>query len=193
MYKLCIDFFLNRISRMNAGEYILNHQEVSNILSSCTEELQNIKSIIDGLGEAAKPIPYLKKYAVVRASGAIEISFKQIVADKIDENSHERVKFFIKRKIRDSSSNPKLGNIQNLLSEFDTDWRRRFDEQISLENKQIIEEALKELVNARNCFAHGGESTILEIDKTISCFENGIKAIKILDTIVHQIEEGVLK
>ncbi len=178
---------------MNAGEYILNHQEVSNILSSCTEELQNIKSIIDGLGEAAKPIPYLKKYAVVRASGAIEISFKQIVADKIDENSHERVKFFIKRKIRDSSSNPKLGNIQNLLSEFDTDWRRRFDEQISLENKQIIEEALKELVNARNCFAHGGESTILEIDKTISCFENGIKAIKILDTIVHQIEEGVLK
>lgn len=167
----------------------MNNNEVNGILTACREELDNISALLVGIGDEARPAPYVKKYAVIRATGAIETGFKQIIADKVDENSHVQVKNFIKKKIRDSSSNPKLGVIENMLVEFDDRWRAKFDELLALEDKPQLKGSLTELVNARNEFAHGGNPNV-SIDDTISYFQDGIKVLEILDAVVnHNFDE----
>lgn len=164
--------------------HLMNNVEALEVLDSCATELESIKALLYGLGEGARPSPYLKKYAVIRATGSIEIGFKQIIADKVDEGSEVQVKNFIKRKIRESSCNPKLSMIENMLSEFDGRWRDKFDELLSLENKPALKGSLTELVNARNEFAHGGAPDI-DIVHTINYFEDGKKILEILDEVVN--------
>jgi hypothetical protein len=162
----------------------MTNNEVSQILSDCSSELESIKALLVGLGDGANPTPYVKKYAVIRATGAIEVGFKQIIADKVDDGCNLQVKNFIKKKVRDSSFNPKFGMIENLLIEFDQRWKDKFDELLSLEDKPALKGALTELVNARNEFAHGGNPDV-DIEKTIACFDNGKKVLKILDEVVN--------
>lgn len=162
----------------------MNNMEVKKILDDCLTELDGIAALLTGLGDGAKPTPYIKKYAVIRATGSIESAFKQTIADKIDKDSHIQVKNFIKRKVRDSSCNPKLGMIENMLTEFDERWRARFDEQMALDDKPRLKGALTVLVDARNDFAHGGDPD-LAIDSTLKHFKDGVRVIEILDAVVH--------
>jgi len=163
----------------------MNNAPVFESLVDCRSELQVIKSFLIGLGRESNPYEYMNRYAVIRASGTIETGFKTIIADRVDEGSHAQVRAFIKRKIRDSSANPKLGVIENMLSEFDDRWRTRFDELMAFEDKLGVQSSLKKLVDARNSFAHGG-STNLELDETIKCFEHGVLVLEILDRIVNE-------
>lgn len=162
----------------------MNNTEASSILNNCSQELQNISLLLAGLGNGANPTAYIKKYAVIRATGAIEICFKQIIADKVDEGSHAQVKNFIRRKIRDSSCNPKLSMIETMLEEFDSRWKEKFDELLALEDKPRLKGSLTELVNARNDFAHGGSPDI-DIHKTIQYFDDGKRILEILDHVVN--------
>lgn len=162
----------------------MNNAAVKKILDDCLLELESIAALLIGIGDAAKPTPYIKKYAVIRATGSIETAFKQIIADKIDKDSHIQVKNFIKRKIRDSSCNPKLGMIENMLTEFDERWRARFDEQMALDDKPRLKGALTYLVDARNEFAHGGNPD-MDIGATISHYKDGVRVLEILDHVVH--------
>lgn len=162
----------------------MNNTDVKKILDDCLTELNGISALLTGLGDGANPTPYIKKYAVIRATGSIETAFKQTIADKIDKDSHIQVKNFIKRKVRDSSCNPKLGMIENMISEFDDRWRARFDEQMALDDKPRLKGALTALVDARNDFAHGG-SPNLPIDATLQHFKDGVRVIEILDAVVH--------
>lgn len=163
----------------------MNNNEVRTLLQECREELIAITALLTGLGDAAKPSPYIKKYAVIRATGIIEIGFKQIIADRVDEGSHDQLKNFISKKIRKSSTNPRLEAIQNIVSEFDEDWRKRFDEKIALADQPTLKGALTELVKARNTFAHGGAEE-LPIEKTVECFESACKVLHILDETLHE-------
>jgi hypothetical protein len=162
----------------------MNNRGVKQILDDCLAELSGISALLTGLGDGATPTPYIKKYAVIRATGSIETAFKQAIADKIDAGSHTQVKNFIKRKVRDSSCNPKLGIIENMLTEFDDRWRARFDELMALDDKPRLKGALTALVDARNEFAHGGNPN-LPIDSTLQHFRDGSRVIEILDAVVH--------
>lgn len=162
----------------------MNNNEVLQILDECADELASINALLVGLGDGANPTPYVKKYAVIRATGAIEVSFKQIIADKVDDGCNIQVKNFVRKKVRESSFNPKFGLIENLLIEFDQRWKEKFDELLALEDKPALKGALTELVNARNEFAHGGNPDV-DIAQTISCFENGRRVLNILDEVVN--------
>lgn len=165
----------------------MNNATVRNLLEDCTAELERIKALIVGLQGGAVP-DYIQRYAVIRATGSIETGFKTIIADKVDEASHVQVKNFIKKKIRDSSCNPKLGMIENMLGEFDLRWQSKFDELLAFEDKPGLKGALTELVNARNDFAHGGTSTMC-IEEIINFFASGVKVLSILDAVVnHEFE-----
>jgi len=162
--------------------------EVEGLLAECRDELTAITALLTGIGDAARPAPYIKKYAVIRATGSIESAFKQIIADRVDRDSHAQLKNFIAKKIRNSSCNPKLDMIQNMLSEFDGDWRARFDEKMALSDQPALKGALTELVKARNSFAHGG-ALELPIERTVECFELGCMVLSILDETVHEVYE----
>lgn len=160
------------------------NKDVEERLAACRDELAGICSLLDGIGESARPTPYVKKYAVIRATGAIEAGFKQIIADKVDEGSRSQVKNFVKKKVRDSSSNPSLGMIEDFLNQFDERWREKFAELLGLEDKPKLKGSLTKLVNARNEFAHGGSPDI-EIADTCECFEDGVRVLRLVETVVH--------
>lgn len=164
----------------------MNNHDVETLLAECRVELTTITSLLTGMGDAANPTPYIKKYAVIRATGSIESAFKQIIADRVDRDSHTQLKNFIAKKIRNSSCNPKLEMIQNMLSEFDEDWRARFDEKMALSDQPTLKGALTELVKARNSFAHGG-ALELPIERTVEYFEFGCMVLGILDETVHEV------
>lgn len=166
----------------------MNNLDAKQTLDRCLLELESIQTLLEALGVAALPAPYLKKYSVIRASGSIESSFKTIIADKVDDGSHHQMKNFIRRKIRNSSSNPHFENILMMLSEFDIRWRKRFIEKVSLADRPRLVDALKKLVEARNSFAHGGDPD-LNIGDTISYFKCGIQVMELLDDVVHDIYE----
>lgn len=161
----------------------MNNRGVRILLDECLNELNRMQSLIVGLQGGAVP-DYIQRYAVIRATGSIETGFKTIIADKVDEGSHVQVKNFIKKKIRDSSCNPKLGMIENMLAEFDARWNAKFDELLAFEDKPGLKGALTELVNARNDFAHGGNAN-LRISEIIEYFSSGVKVLSILDTVVN--------
>lgn len=159
------------------------NQEILTIINNCNTELDRISNLVIGLG-TAELSEYVKKYAVIRATGCIEFSFKKIIADKVDENSHVLAKTFINNKIRRSSYNPNFKNIKDVLRAFDHKWDRKFNELISLENKAGIINSLKQLCEWRNSFAHGGHPEI-DIDVAIAHFRLGIKIIEVIDKTVN--------
>jgi hypothetical protein len=164
----------------------MNNHDVETLLSECKDELITITALLTGIGDAALPAPYIKKYAVIRATGSIESAFKQIIADRVDRDSHTQLKNFIANKIRNSSCNPRLDMIQSMLSEFDEEWRSRFDEKMALSDQPSLKGALTELVKARNSFAHGG-AIELPIERTVECFELACTVLGILDDTVHAV------
>jgi len=155
------------------------------MLLECESELNSIRALLIGIGEAALPTPYIKKYAVIRATGILEIGFKTIIADRVDRDSHQQLKNFVAKKIRNSSTNPRLEAMENLLKEFDAQWRTRFKEKVAFSDKPALENALNKLVDTRNSFAHGGIQ-VLAIEDTLLFFQHGCEILRILDETVHE-------
>jgi hypothetical protein len=162
----------------------MRNEEASQILSSCLTDLNIVKATLVGL-DGAPAAPYLRKYSVIRASGSIEVAFKKVIADKVDHGSHEQIKNFIKKNVRNTSKNPKLEVIENALHEFDPRWSRRFAELVGLANRPRLKKALADLVTDRNTFAHGGESN-MSIETIIEHFRDGAKVVAFLDQAVHE-------
>lgn len=161
----------------------MKNTEAFETLDRCLNDLNIVKATLVGLA-GSPAAPYLLKYCVIRASGSIEIAFKKVIADKVDEGSHEQVRTFIRRKIRNSSKNPKLEAMEATLHEFDSRWGKRFTELVALDNRPRLKGALTALVNARNSFSHGGESD-LSIDKIIEHFQDGVRAVIFIDSAVN--------
>ena len=162
----------------------MNNTESMKILRDCCDELNDIRELVSELGDSNKAVGYINKYAIIRATGSIEFAFKKIIADKVEHGCHDQIKNFIKRKIRESAHNPRLGTIERVLTDFDPKWQKKFNEKIALENKIALDESLTKLVTERNSFAHGRDANI-GIDEIIENYLNGQKVIAILDETVH--------
>lgn len=168
----------------------MNNVGARAVLDACMEELQIVSSTLVGLSTSAVA-PYLKKYCVIRASGSLEAAFKKVIADKIEEGSHEQIKNFIQLKVRATSKNPSMDAMELALAEFDPRWKQRFGELTGLADKPRLRNALGDLVKARNRFAHGGD-TDMSIDTIIQHFSDGVKVIEFLDeTVHHEYEESL--
>lgn len=163
----------------------MNNNYVQTLLDDCKNELDNVKLIIDGLGVASNIVPYLNKYAIIKACGIVEVSYKSLIADYCDRRSKPQVKNFLKKYVRENSKNPSYSNICNLLKEFDDNWNTTFKNSIdSHPNKSRIITSIKSLVDARNEFAHGGNPT-LTISDVISYFSDFRIVIEEIDNIVN--------
>lgn len=162
----------------------MNNTESMKILRDCCDELNDIRKLVSELDDSNKAVGYINKYAIIRATGSIEFAFKKIIADKVEHGCHDQIKNFIKRKIRESAHNPRLGTIESVLTDFDPKWQKKFNEKIALENKIALDESLTKLVTERNSFAHGRDANI-GIDEIIENYLNGQKVIAILDETVH--------
>ena len=156
-------------------------------LDDCALELRSIRDYVNENRFDSKT-PYLLRYAVIKASGTIELVFKGIVADKVSVGASPEVRFYFDRDIRENSANPSFGRMKGLLEKFgDSDtpgaWANVFDSKVTETGKQHISN-LKSLVNDRNSFAHGGNigSTI---EQVITYFQSGRTILDCLDATLN--------
>lgn len=162
----------------------MNNTDVDQALSACDAELVHVQAIIINLGITSAVVPYLTKYAVVRACGSIETSFKALIADYCSHRSKKQIKRFIDRRIRDGSANPTIDNMNKFLLDFDKDWQAAFKSQLNAEpNKSALITSLQSLVDARNEFAHGGNPTTSLTD-VVQYFGHAKRIVEIMDTVV---------
>ena len=162
----------------------MNNHEVQRELSECSTELAHVKNLVDGLGAASAIVPYLTKYAVIRACGSIEWSFKTIIADYCSRRSKQQVKRFLTRRVREGSANPSYDMICRFLHDFDSDWKRDFKSKIDQEpDKTILLLSLQSLVDARNDFAHGGNPSA-SITDVLTYFLHARRILETMDDVV---------
>lgn len=163
----------------------MNNQDVLQILTECQDDLNNAKGIIASLGPTTSIVPYLTKYAIIRACGAIETSYKALVADFCSRRSKKQVQQYLNNVVKESSRNPTYSNICRLLKEFDEKWSDNFKLKIgSHPDKNNIMFSLQSLVDARNDSAHGGNPTIT-LQDTIIYFSYCKIAVEVMDDVIR--------
>lgn len=162
----------------------MNNADVDMLLSQCRLELDHVQSCIATLGITSPVSPYLTKYAVIKACGTIEVSFKSLVADFCNKRSKKQVKRFIYKRIVRGSANPSHDNILKLLDQFDEDWKKTLQTNLKADpDKTHMISSLDSLVAARNEFAHGGNPTISMTD-VLRHFDYARKVVEHIDGVV---------
>jgi hypothetical protein len=152
-------------------------------IQNCLDELDKIQMLIEGMGKTSNPVPFLTKYAIIKACGTIEFCFKTIIADAHLSQSPQ-VRNFIDKMFRKSSINPSLDRIHKSLNNFDEGWSSNFKKSLEkLPNKAKVTDSLQSLNEARNTFAHGGHPSS-SFDNVRTYFEDSVEIIKILDGVV---------
>lgn len=170
----------------------MNNTEIRESLDSCKQELERILEITrqDRFNTANN---YLTKYCIIRACGAIEQAFKGIITEFSQNSRIPQLINYIEKKIKKSSMNPSFDNMNKLLKDFDESWSTKFKNEVKTKNESIadgdLKTSLESLNNARNSFAHGGNTTV-SINEVLKYFEHAVAIIEIYDNIVS-IEEQV--
>lgn len=157
------------------------NDDYQRIIEDCTDELNEIEKWVREEPMDSKN-RYLIPYAVVRASGTIEAVFKSLIYDFLSENCKAETQTFLEKETVDSSCNPKIGNIEEMLQRFDPQRKEAF----AKETKGTQEKQdLNSLVALRNDIAHGRN-----INSSISIVQRyyaaGIAIIQKLDKILKK-------
>ena len=162
----------------------MNNQEAQDSINKCLEELQRIYHLVEGHGGTSPIVPFLTNYAIVRACGTIEFSFKTILSDSLSGHSTQ-IANYIDYTIRNSSMNPSRENICKTLKKFDDTWNKEFKKRLNIHpDSTRIKSSIDSLNSSRNSFAHGDPltSSFKDIRKY---FNDSIEIIEILDDIVN--------
>lgn len=154
-------------------------QTYIDLLCDCDREIEAIEHHIDN-DKFNSLNPYLVSYAVIKTSGTIETVYKNLVADMISSGASEEVQNYLKRGIRDSSSNPTVGNIIQLLQSLNQTWRQEFEDKTKGTEEKG---SLSSLVDLRNSFAHG-RSITASIGNVKRYFEDGKTILTWLEEII---------
>lgn len=164
----------------------ISNSSVGERLASCEEEFERIDYIIKGMGSMAHPVPYLTRYSIIRACGAIEYGFKTIISDINISSQTKQVKQFIDNKFRNSSMNPSYTNICKGLANFDEKWKDNFKTYINdLSDKSKVLDSLDSLNNARNTFAHGGSPSTSFVNIQ-EYFQDSVKVLEALELAIRE-------
>jgi hypothetical protein len=162
----------------------MNNLGVERSLNDCQAELQSVKDSLDALGSTHVVVPFLTKYAVIRACGTIEQSFKSVIADYCSQGASRQVGRFLDRRVRNSPANPSWEIMCRFLKDFDENWHKTFKASVDSHiNKDKIMTSLQSLVDARNVFAHGGNPSG-SIADVLQYFAHGRSLIEVLDDVI---------
>lgn len=142
-------------------------------------ELESIRKWINDKNKFDSKTRYLISYAVVKASGTVEVIFKNMIYNYLIVGANEKAKGYLEKAIIDSSCNPNTGNMSNMLQNISPEWRTLFDQQVKQSGEK---DKLNSLVQLRNDFAHGG-SILVSIETVIKYFDSAVKILNILDNV----------
>lgn len=155
-------------------------QEYQRKIDDCAVELAGIKAWIDH-HQLDTNVRYLVAYSVVKASGTIELVFKQMLYDFLAANAISETQHYLSMMIIDSSCNPTTGNISKLVGQADGQRSAAFDAAV----KNTTDKSnLNSLVSLRNDLAHGRTNNP-SINTVKTYFESGVVILQTLDGILY--------
>ena len=170
-------------------EYEISNISAKDRISSCFSEFEKIRHMIEGMGATSNPVPFLTRYAIIRAAGTIEFSFKTIICDAHGNAQTKQIKNFIDKKFRNSSTNPSYENICSSLNSFDEEWNKKFKDIIkNIPQKSKILDSLNSLNEARNSFAHGGVPST-SFNSVYEYFQDSLKIISAIEIAIENQNE----
>ena len=158
---------------------LVMNQDDKRILEDCDSEIEIIKKWIDN-HKLDSNVKFLVSYAVIRASGSIEVVFKSMISTFLSQNCIKETKQYLAKNIVESSANPSPTMIKKFLEKFDSDRTKEFEDKL----KGTQEKGdLTSLVNLRNNIAHGQPipSTITEVE---SYYLSGKMVLQTLEQIL---------
>lgn len=159
----------------------MNNPNVQALIEECFFEFDRIEQLIYVLTNTNPAVPFLTKYALIKACGTIEQAFKTIIYDFTCTNQSEHVKNFIEKSFKRSSLNPSINNIHSSLEKFNEQWNENFKNFLKNEpNKERVSSSLKSLNNARNQFAHGANPSMTFNDIKLY-FEDSLTILNYLE------------
>ena len=144
-------------------------QELQDLLSECTDELNDIESRINDLPALDKARCYLTNYALIRACGTVEFVYRSIVADHFSQLGNPRLDTYLDSTIRQGSNSAKYDNMKSLLKKFDPQWSSTFSNLVTANRHQ---------------FAHGRQpsATFLDIKQY---YLDVVSLIGLFDSVVQ--------
>ena len=165
----------------------MNNQKADQCLRQCQYDLLVIQKTIKA-NQFAPINSFLCSHAIVRASGAIEMSLKAILIDFCSCSNVIQTNQYLLNLHQKKSYSISYADLLGQLSKFDDNWKD------SLKNKMAHLPNLKEkkyktswnsLINERHKIAHGAlNSTPISIDNTIKYFLCAKRIIRFLDKVV---------
>jgi len=161
----------------------MRNLQVQTYLDICTTDMDKIEKIIDGLGQLSNIVPFLTKYAIIKACGTLELSFKTLLADQLNANAGHQLVTYVNKTIREKPLNPNMSNWHQLLKKLDKSWSDQFKVNVdALPHSAKIYTSLDSLNAARNAFAHGLEPNV-SFPSVKEYFADSRRALEILDLI----------
>ncbi|NQD69986.1 hypothetical protein HP439_04525 [Sphingobacterium shayense] len=159
----------------------MNNRNVQSLINECDSDFERIERIIEVLTNTNPAVPFLTKYAIIKACGTLEQAFKTLISDFGCAGQSSQIKRFVNISFRESSINPNLNNIYSSLSKFDNQWNDDFKRYLHSDTDCTrIKTSIKSLNNARNQFAHGGNPTVTFSDVK-DYFDDAKKIISYLE------------
>lgn len=117
-------------------------------------KLDNLFKLVQGIeDEEEKAI--LSKFLCIRASGFIESSIRNLIADFTIGSAPKQIQSYVNKETK-YITNLKYERLLDLLASFDNNWRDVFQNEITDEQKS----ALNTIVSNRNNISHGENDNI---------------------------------
>ena len=122
----------------------------------------------------------LAKFLCIRTSGFLETSVRNLIGEFMYKSSPQQIQSFVNKEIK-YITNLKFDRLCQVLSNFDTNWKDQFIEQISDEQKASI----NSIVSNRNNIAHG-ENDSISYHQMVKYYENAKEVVAILKDIIKK-------
>ena len=151
----------------------------------CLRTLRELRSWVRELSSVDKRLSYITRYAVITTSGALERSFKTIIADYVTHGEPAYIDEYITRTLRRSSMNPSVEAIVKTLVQFDSGWKDSFNRAInSLPHGARDKDALTSLVEIRNKIAHGAP-VIVSFNDVVQYYVHARNVVAQLEVVLR--------
>ena len=116
---------------------VLMNGEFIQMIEDTRAELDSIRKWINAGNQFDSKTRYLISYAVVKASGAVEVIFKNMIYNYLSVGANEKAKGYLEKAIIDSSCNPNTGNMSNMLQNISSEWKTLFDQQVKQSGEKL--------------------------------------------------------
>ncbi|GAA4327732.1 hypothetical protein GCM10023115_41690 [Pontixanthobacter gangjinensis] len=143
------------------------------------KKLDNLFDLVQNV-EDEEQQAILSKFLCIRASGFVESSIRNLIAEFTDGSAPKQIQSYVGKETK-YITNLRYDRLSKLLGTFDSSWKEELEEKISEEQKS----ALNTIVSNRNNIAHG-ENDAISYSLMFNYYSRIKEVVEILKNIVRK-------